>query len=185
MATKRAGMTGKARWQRMTCACGLALLLAASVAAADDMLRAGGLDELGDAALSQAIIDYYQAEQGHDWQATYALRGPRFAAVVPYETYARQMDLDARGWQLVAIEGRTVRVDGGVTSVTLSFQEDLDHDIAARLLGVELGAPADDATPQRYSQPEVTQWAMEEGRWIALMPGARQHFVYNERLVWD
>ena len=163
----------------------LALLLASAAAAATDTLAAGGLDELGDQALIKAILDYYAAEKAHDWQTTYGLRGARFAAVVPYETYARQMDLDARGWDLVAIDGRSVRVDGAVTRVTLSFQEDLGHDVAERLLGTELATPSRDGSPQRYSQPEVTQWAMEDGQWVALAPGARQHFVFNERMVWD
>ncbi len=166
---------------------GLALLLSAvaGFAHAGDTLAASGLDELGDRALIKTILDYYQAEKAHDWQTTYALRGPRFAAVVPFETYARQMELDAAGWELAAIDARSVRVDGVLTSVTVSFQEDLVHHVAARLLGPELATSAGDGTPQRYSQPELTQWTMEDGRWVALLPGARQHFVFNERMVWD
>lgn len=163
----------------------LGLLLCAGSALADDTLAASGLDELGDRALIKAILDYYQAEKAHDWQTTYALRGPRFAAAVPYETYARQMDIDAAGWELVAIDGRSMRVDGDLTSVTLSFQEDLSHEVAARLLGPEIATPANGSAAQRYSQPEVTLWTVEDGQWIALTPGARQHFVFNERMVWD
>lgn len=163
----------------------LALLCGAGAARADSTLAASGLDELGDRALIKAILDYYQAERAHDWQTTYTMRGRRFAQVVPFETYARQMDLDTSGWQLVAIDGRSVRVEGEVTSVTLSFQEDLGHEVAARLLGVELATPSSNGAPQRYSQPEVTQWALEDGQWVALAPGARQHYVFNERMVWD
>lgn len=169
-------LTWMTLWMVLMCAC---------AAQAADFLAASGLDELGDRALIKAILDYYQAEQAHDWQTTYALRGPRFAALVPYETYARQMDSDATGWALVGIDGRSVRVEGGVTSVTLSFQEDLAHEVAVRLLGPELATPAADGAAQRYSQPEVTRWVMEDGQWVALAPGARQHFVFNERLVWD
>ena len=163
----------------------LLALLAGSYAQAADTLAAGGLDELADRALMNAILAYYQAEKARDWQTTYALRGARFAAVVPYATYARQMDIDAGGWELVAIDGRSARVDGALTEVTVSFQEDLAHQVAARLLGAELVAPVDTGTSQRYSQTEVTQWTMADGQWIALMPGARQHFVFNERMVWE
>ena len=160
-------------------------LAVAPLTQAADTLAVGGLEELGDRTLIQAILTYYQAEKSHDWQTTYALRGARFAAAVPYETYARQMDNDVAGWELIAIDGRSVRVEGVVTSVTVSFQEDLAHDVAARLLGPELAAPSDSGIAQRYSQGEVTQWTVEDGQWIALAPGARQHFVFNERMVWD
>lgn len=160
-------------------------VLVGGVAQAADTLAASGLDELGDRALIKSILDYYQAEKVHDWQTTYALRGSRFATVVPYETYARQMDIDAVGWELTAIDGRNVRVDGAVTEVTVSFQEQLAHHVAVRLLGPALAAPLDTGTPQRYSQTEVTQWTMADGQWVALTPGARQHFVFNERMVWD
>jgi len=160
-------------------------LTATGATQAADTLAASGLDELGDRTLIKAILDYYQAEKAHDWHTTYALRGARFAAVVPFDAYARQMAIDAVGWELIAIDGRSVRVDGGATSVTLSFQEALADDVAARLLGPELASAADSGLPQRYSQPEVTQWVMEDGQWVVLAPGARQHFVFNERLVWD
>ncbi len=163
----------------------LLAVLGGGLAQAANMLAASGLDELNDRALIKTILDYYQAEKAHDWHTTYALRGARFAAIVPYDTYARQMDIDASGWDLVAIDGRSVRVDGALTDVTLSFQEDLAHEVAARLLGPELATPLDSSAAQRYSQPEVTQWVMEEGQWVALTPGARQHFVFNERMVWD
>lgn len=175
---------GAASWRRRI-GWVLGLLLCAGSALADDTLAASGLDELGDRTLIKAILDYYQAEKAHDWQTTYALRGPRFAAAVPYEAYVRQMDNDAVGWDLVAIDGRSVRVDGALTSVTLSFQEDLSREVAARLLGPEIAKPASDTAPQRYSQPEVTLWTVADGQWIALTPGARQHFVFNERMVWD
>ena len=163
----------------------LVAMVCGSLAQAADTLAASGLDELGDQALINAILAYYQAEQAHDWQTTYALRGARFAAVVPYDAYAHQMDIDAGGWALIAIDGRSVRVDGGMTSVTLSFQEDLAQDVAARLLGPELATHAEAGAVQRYSQLEVTQWVMEDGQWVALAPGARQHFVFNERMVWN
>lgn len=163
----------------------LVLLLGTAAARAADTLAASGLDELGDRALIKAILDYYQAEKTHDWQTAYALRGARFAAVVPFEAYARQMDIDTSGWELVGIDGRSVRVEGNVTRVTLSFQEDLGHEVAARLLGAELASPSRNGAPQRYSQLEVTQWTLEDGQWVALAPGARQHFVFNERMVWD
>ncbi|CAN0497472.1 unnamed protein product, partial [Phaeothamnion confervicola] len=76
----------------------LAVLLGGYAQAAD-ILAASGLEELGDRALINSILTYYQAEKARDWQTTYALRGARFATVVPYETYARQMDLDAAGWE--------------------------------------------------------------------------------------
>jgi hypothetical protein len=148
-------------------------------------LAVGGLDELGDASLSQAIVAYYEAEKAHDWQTTYALRGADFAAVVPFENYVRQMEIDAGGWELVAIDGRSVLTEGAVANVTLSFQEELAADVAQRLLGPELASPAQSAQGQRYSQLEVTQWILQDGQWLVLMPGARQHFVFNERMVWD
>ncbi len=156
-----------------------------SLVQAGEPLAASGLDELGDHRLSQAIVEYYQAEKAHDWQTTYALRGPRFAAIVPFDNYARQMDIDAVGWQLVAIDGRSVLVEGALVHVTLSFQEDLAVEVAQRLLGPELASPAQANQGQRYSQLEVTQWLLEHGQWRVLAPGARQHFVFNERLVWD
>ena len=152
---------------------------------ADASLVASGLEELGDPRLSQAIVAYYQAEKAHDWQITYAMRGPRFATVVPLDTYVSQMDLDARGWELVAIEGRTVMTDGALAQVTLSFREDLAAEVAQRLLGPELAGPLQAGRPQRFSQPEITQWLLQDGQWLALTPGARRHFVFNERLVWD
>jgi hypothetical protein len=152
---------------------------------AQEPLVASGLDELGDPSLSAAIVAYYQAEKAHDWQTTYALRGPRFATVVPLDNYARQMDNDALGWELIAIEGRTVLVEGTLAQVTLSFQEDLSPEVAQRLLGPELASPVQSGQGQRYSQPEVTQWLLQDGQWLALTPGARRHFVFNERLVWD
>lgn len=153
--------------------------------AAFEPLLASGLDELGDPRLSAAIVAYYQAEQAHDWPTTYALRGPRFATVVPLGNYTRQMDIDALGWELVAIEGRTVRVEGALAQVTLSFQENLSADVAQRLLGPALTSPVPATHGQRYSQAEVTQWLLRDGQWLALTPGARRHFVFNERLVWD
>lgn len=167
---------------------GLALCLLASSSGslqAAESLAANGLEALGDASLSQAIVTYYAAEKAHDWQTTYALRGPRFAAIVPFENYVRQMDIDAAGWELVAIDGRSVRVEGALTNVTLSFQEDLAAEVAQRLLGPELASPAQAGHGQRYSQPEVTQWVLQNGQWLVLTPGARQHFVFNERMVWD
>jgi hypothetical protein len=166
----------------------MAMLLASLVtglAQAADTLSASGLDELGDQALIKTMLAYYQAEKAHDWQTTYSLRGARFAAVVPYDTYARQMDIDANGWELVGIAGRSIRVDGAVTDVTVSFQEDLAQEVAARLMGPQLATPGNAGTAQHYSQPEVTQWQMEDGQWVALTPGARQHFVFNERMVWN
>ena len=173
----------------MRAALRLALLLfgswSAGLVLADETLAVSGLNELGDQELIKTILSYYQAEKVHDWQTTYALRGPRFAQVVPYETYARQMDIDAAGWDLVGIEGRSVAVDGAVTNFTLSFHEDLAHEVAVRLLGPGLEAPAPSDRAQRYSQSELTQWVVEEGQWIALTTGARRHFVFNERMVWD
>ena len=170
------------------CAARMALWLIASWSSliqAAEPLAASGLDELGEHRLSRAIVEYYQAEKAHDWPTTYALRGPRFAAIVPFDNYARQMDIDAVGWELVAIDGRSVLIEGALAHVTLSFQEDLAAEVAQRLLGPELASPAQAGRSQRYSQPEVTQWRLENGQWLALMPGARQHFVFNERLVWD
>ncbi len=178
--TRRAMLARGLAWMALCLA-----MSGAAVAQATETLAASGLDELGDRALIKAILDYYQAEQAHDWQTTYALRGARFAAIVPYEAYARQMDIDATGWALVAIDGRSVRVDGALTGVTLSFQEDLAPDVAARLLGPALATQAQAGAAQRYSQLEVTQWRLEDGQWIALTPGARQHFVFNERMVWE
>ena len=178
--TARRAVTGALQWMSLILA-----VLVGGYAQAADTLAASGLDELGDRALIKSILDYYQAEKAHDWQTSYALRGARFATVVPYETYARQMDIDAVGWELTAIDGRNVRVDGAVTEVTVSFQEQLAHHVAVRLLGPALAAPLDTGTPQRYSQTEVTQWTMADGQWVALTPGARQHFVFNERMVWD
>ncbi len=176
----RSAVSRRSRWIVL-----LWVALAGGYAQAADTLAASGLDELGDRALIKAILDYYQAEQAHDWQTTYALRGARFATVVPFEAYAHQMDIDAAGWNLIAIDGRSVRVDGALTEVTMSFQEDLGHEVAARLLGQELTSPIDTGMPQRYSQSEVTQWTMDDGQWVALTPGARQHFVFNERMVWE
>ena len=170
------------------CAARMALWLIASWSSliqAAEPLAASGLDELGDHRLSRAIVEYYQAEKAHDWPTTYALRGPRFAAIVPFDNYARQMDIDAVGWELVAIDGRSVLIEGALAHVTLSFQEDLAAEVAQRLLGPELASPAQAGRSQRYSQPEVTQWRLENGQWLVLTPGARQHFVFNERLVWD
>lgn len=186
MTTKRAALANGAPTMKLAAiAVMTSLWLGSGLARASDGLAASGLDELGDRDLIKTIVDYYQAEKAHDWQTTYALRGPRFAQIVPYDAYAHQMEIDATGWELAAIDGRSMRVDGAVTSVTLSFQEDLAHDVAARLLGPELASPASGATPQRYSQPEVTQWTREDGQWVAVAPGARQHFVFNERMVWD
>ena len=178
--TARRSVTGALQWTSLIVA-----LLVGGVAQAADTLAASGLNELGDRALIKSILDYYQAEKAHDWQSTYALRGARFATVVPYQTYARQMDIDAAGWELTAIDGRSVRTDGALTEVKVSFQEQLAHHVAVRLLGPALAAPVDTGVPQRYSQTEVTQWMIEDGQWVALMPGARQHFVFNERMVWD
>ncbi len=152
---------------------------------AAETLAVGGLDELGDASLSQTIVAYYEAEKAHDWQTTYALRGPRFAAIVPFENYVRQMEIDAAGWELVAIDGRSVLTEGGLAKVTLSFQENLAAAVAQRLLGPELASPPQSGQVQRYSQLEVTQWVLDNGQWLVLSPGARQHFVFNERMVWD
>lgn len=162
----------------------LGLLCGAGPARAGETLAASGLDELGDTGLVQAILAYYEAEKARDWETTYALRGPSFAAVVPFDTYVRQMENDAAGWELVGIDGRSTGVDGAVVNVTLAFQEDLAPEVAARLLGPELAGDGGDR-PQRYTQPELTQWTREQGQWVALAPGARQHFVFNERLVWD
>ena len=157
----------------------------AALIQAAEPLTASGLDELGDASLSQTIVAYYQAEKAHDWQTTYALRGPRFAAIVPFENYVRQMEIDAAGWELVAIDGRSALQEGGVVNLTLSFQEDLAADVAQHLLGPELAGAAQPGQGQRYSQLEVTQWLLDNGQWRVLTPGARQHFVFNERMVWD
>lgn len=178
--TARRAVTAALQWTSL-----IVVMLVGGYAQAADTLAASGLDELGDRALIKSILDYYQAEKARDWQTTYALRGARFAMVVPYETYARQMDIDAAGWELSAIDGRRLRVDGVLTEVTVSFQEDLAHHVAVRLLGAALAAPLDTGAPQRYSQTEVTQWTMADGQWVALTPGARQHFVFNERMVWD
>ena len=148
-------------------------------------LVASGLEELGDRSLSEAIVAYYAAEKAHDWQTTYALRGARFAATVPFDSYVRQMEIDASGWEWVAIDGRSVLTEGALANVTLSFQEDLSVDVAHRLLGAELASTAQPGRGQRYSQSEVTQWVLADGQWLVLTPGARQHFVFNERMVWD
>lgn len=173
----------------MRAALRLALLLlgawSAGLVLADETLAVSGLDELGDQELIKTILSYYHAEKTHDWQTTYALRGPRFAQVVPYATYARQMEIDATGWDLVGIEGRSASIDDALTNLTLSFQEDLAPNVASRLLGPGLEAVSEGARVQRYSQSELTQWVVEEGQWVALTTGARQHFVFNERMVWD
>ena len=148
-------------------------------------LATSGLEQLGDPSLSQAIVAYYEAEKAHDWQTTYELRGPRFAAIVPFENYVRQMEIDAAGWELLAIDGRSVLTEGALANVTLSFQEALAPAVAQLLLGPELASPSQPGQGQRYSQPEVTQWVFDDGRWLVLTPGARQHFVFNERMVWD
>ncbi|MGE0859930.1 MAG: hypothetical protein AB7P42_12555 [Gammaproteobacteria bacterium] len=164
---------------------GVLCLLGARAGQAGDTLAVGGLEELGNPALVQAMLTYYEAEKAGDWETTYALRGPGFARIVPFETYVRQMELDAEGWELLGIEGRSVGGDGAVVSVTLNFSEALEPAVATRLLGPELAGPDPQAVPQRYTQPEVTQWVELDGQWLALAPGARQHFVFNERLVWD
>lgn len=164
---------------------GVLCLLGARAGDAGETLAVGGLEELGNPALVQAMLTYYEAEKAGDWETTYALRGPGFARIVPFETYVRQMELDAEGWELLGIEGRSVGGDGTVVSVTLNFSEALEPAVAARLLGPELATPESLSGPQRYAQPEVTQWREQDGQWIALAPGARQHFVFNERLVWD
>lgn len=183
-------MTGKLSSQvyRVRPRARLALCLLACWSAslpAAESLAASGLEELGDTSLSQAIVAYYEAEKAHDWQTTYELRGPDFAAIVPFENYVRQMEIDAAGWELLAIDGRSVLTEGALANVTLSFQEDLAPAVAQRLLGPELARPALPGQGQRYSQPEVTQWVFDDGRWLVLAPGARQHFVFNERMVWD
>lgn len=164
---------------------GVLCLLGARAGQAGDTLAVSGLDELGNPALVQAMLTYYEAEKAGDWETTYALRGPGFARIVPFEAYVRQMELDAEGWELLGIEGRSVGGDGAVVSVTLNFSEALELAVAARLLGPELVGPGPQSGPQRYAQPEVTQWIEQDGQWLALAPGARQHFVFNERLEWD
>lgn len=124
-----------------------------------DLVRVDGL--------LAAINEYYSSERDHLWSRTYEFRTPAYRKLVPFSTYARDMEKGSDGWRLLEFTVISIQIDGDRAVSRIRFEESSTKHPTLR---------------GRITMYEDTVWVRKDRRWLCVEPGKRGHLGLNENL---
>ena len=124
--------------------------------------------------LRDAICQYYNAQERHDWSSTFRQRPKLFQKFVDFAFYSRDMSERAPISKLTLLDVRSIR------RVGLS-----QYQVIADFIRTKEGTLLEATDPsKRYASVNVdTDWEYEGEGWKCASCGEVQLFTLNERIV--
>lgn len=147
----------------------LAAFMVFSIPVASNALEIGGSENLPN-GLKAALTRYYEAENDHRWEITYAMRPKLFRSTVPFQLYVKEMSEGMGEWNLVRLRTSTIRQEGAHVFLGVIFTD----------------LPASRSLPLNVDSagaPEETEWVQEDGQWTCVSCGRRFRLPLNGALA--
>jgi|SRR5579864_1965761 len=124
--------------------------------------------------LGARVNEYYRLEQEKKWGQTWEFRVPLYRGSVPKDTYIRDMEKDAHGWQLKSFRILKISEDGPCVLLSLAFIE-----IPPKGYYRAQGLP----DISELSVTDDSRWERIDGVWQAWETGSRAHMTLNSAIV--
>ncbi len=142
-----------------------------------------------DPELIQTVIEFFEAENQHNWMKTYKSRRKIFQSIVRFDTYLKLMERSLGAWRLKRVhvlEAEVVKdryADFFVQKLKIRFIDEvkdkklLPPDFPQQLI--------DNPDGNLFGITEDTYWVKEKSAWKCIECGVRFHVPLNGRVVYE